>query len=185
MILNDPFPMLIIMWPIYWLLLIPIILIESHVYKWCLTERGSPKIFWPSATANFLSILLGIPIAWGLLALIEFIFLPEFFLEPIAQILNPLELILSVTLGAAWITPYAKSLFWTVPAAAMFLLIPFFFVSIWMEGFILTKVFKISPETSFVKKACRRANLASHLLLFLFCLCILFWSCLEYFYKWL
>lgn len=178
MILNDPFPILIFMWPMYWLLLIPIVLIESFVYKCFSSARGLRKIFWPTITANIISTLFGIPVVWGVLVLIEFIFLPKF-LEPVAKILSPQELILNITLGAAWIAPYAKSLFWAIPVAAMFLLIPFYFISIWIEGFVLTKLFKISTEVTLVEKSCWKANLASHLFLFLFCLGILVLSYIQ------
>lgn len=169
------------MWPMYWLLLIPMVIVEYYVARSYLSI-GLTKIFWPIATANIFSVLIGIPIVWGFLALIEFVLFPQF-LEPVANILSPLQLMLNVTLGAAWIAPYAKHLFWSVPVAAMFLLIPFYFVSVWIESFILVRVFKISNEAAPVKKACWRANLVSYLLLFLICLGMLIWSFYEYYYK--
>ncbi len=180
MILNDAFPMLVIIWPIYLLLLIPIIFIESRITKRYLQNVAIGKILWPITIANIFSTLIGIPVTWGLLALIEFIWLPKFF-EPIVNILTPLEVMLNVTAGAAWIAPYSKSLFWTIPVAAMFLLIPFYFVSVWIESLFLTKIFKISFHKILVKKSCWRANLASYLLLFIFFLGILLWSFYDYF----
>lgn len=173
--------MLMIIWPMYWLLLIPVILIEWYVSKRYLLAVASRKIFWATTTANIVSTLIGIPITWSLLAFIQMAIPGGGGIFPNLPVV--LKMILSVTLQAPWLLPYERALFLMIPASMMFLLIPFFFVSVWIESLILIKVFKISSDARLVKKTCWAANLASYLLLFLFCLGVLIWSCYEHFYK--
>ena len=57
--------MLAIAWPIYWLALLPVIVIEAWFAKSDLGVTWS-EAWHALATANGLSTLIGIPVAWAL-----------------------------------------------------------------------------------------------------------------------
>lgn len=169
-------PMLMLIWPMYWILLLPVIFIESWIFKRSLPTIPFHKIFWPTTVANLASTLIGIPITWGLLVLIELFIAPGAF----PNLSHTWKLILGVTIQAPWVLPYGQAI-WMIPVAAMFLLIPFYFVSAWIESFILTKFFNISPDRTLIKRISWKANLGSYLFLFLFCLGFLAYSIYLYF----
>lgn len=182
---NVGVPMFVVIWPMYWILLIPIILIESWYSKRFLRSVPFKKIFWPITVANLFSTLIGIPIVYGLLLLIQLL-VPGAgsdylqFPEP-----NALQYILSVTVQAPWLMPYESYesyLFWRIPVAILFLLIPFYFASAWIESFILTKFFNVYPDRALMKKITWKANLMSYLFLFLLSLGILSYSIYEHFH---
>lgn len=178
-------PMLIVIWPMYWLLLIPIILIESCVSKHYLHATPFHKILWPITKANLISTFFGIPITWVLLYLLEktlilltkdthppfFYKLPEFW-----------QRIIGIPMQAPWILPYNLDSFWIIPLTAIFLLIPFYFASAWIESVYLSKNLKISSDPILIKKISWKANLASYIFLFLACLAILAWDQFPKFY---
>lgn len=76
--------------------------------------------------------------------------------------------IYGVTVQAAWLLPYESQLYWMIPAAYVILMIPFFFVSYWIElqvnyGFIKSKI-----DLDDLKKIVCNANLRSYAFLMLF-----------------
>lgn len=121
---NIGVPMLFVTFP--WMLtaLIPIVFAEAGYLYWRLGTE-----FWElcriSGIANAVSTVVGIPITWSLLVLISFAFGGSHG--------RPMETwkdkFLSVTLYSPWLLPLGNRLHWMIPAAALFLLIPFFFAS--------------------------------------------------------
>ncbi len=111
--------------------LAPIIIIEKYVLA---SWRGLSlwHSTWVVFSANLVSTLIGLPVTWFLLLL--------------AQILTwdgvPLGIetiskkFLAVTWQAPWLVPYDEDLHWMIPAAALVLLVPFFFVSWWVEYWV-------------------------------------------------
>lgn len=177
---NAGVPMIGVIWPMYWILLIPIILIETGYAKRCLPAIPFKKIFWPTTVANIISTLIGIPIVYGVFLLMQMYVIPGG--TGVYGLSDIRSVILSVTVQAPWLLPYEKNLFWMMPVAIMFLLIPFYFASAWIESFILTKFFNIYFDRALMKRISWKANQMSYLFLFLFCLGALSYNTFEHFH---
>jgi hypothetical protein len=112
-----------------WKLLLPIICLEAYVGTRVL-NIGFTEALQISGVGNLVSTLLGIPIAWMLLLLLQMIY--PFGMN--ARGLDTLEKqIFSVTIQSPWLIPYMENIRWMEPAAAMVLCVPFFFMSVWVE----------------------------------------------------
>ncbi|MBX3486747.1 MAG: hypothetical protein KF798_02435 [Candidatus Paracaedibacteraceae bacterium] len=139
---NAGLPMLFVIWPIFLFALIPVILIESLVFKFKMPELKWKSIFSSVGIANIISTVIGIPITWVVLVLIQLI-------TPGGQgtysgLSNPVIGLLSVTLQAPWLLPYESQFYWMIPCAFLFLMIFFFIMSIFSERWILFKMLKKS-----------------------------------------
>ncbi|HYF35703.1 MAG TPA: hypothetical protein VD994_10465, partial [Prosthecobacter sp.] len=91
-----------------------------------------------AAAANGVSTLAGFPLAWGAMVALQlaadggaFSTWPE-----------PWFSVYSVTVQAAWLLPHEGKLYWMIPAALLVLLIPSFFVTVWMEIVMYGRMFK-------------------------------------------
>jgi hypothetical protein len=166
-------PMLALHFPLLVLLLLPIILIEIAVAKRSLAKPLPQGFKSAIAWANVLSTLLGIPLAWFGLVLLEFgaeaafyavhgDFSPDSnFPERHKHIFD----LLMVVCSAPWLLPVDGPQFaWLPSAATLVLLVPYYFVSVWVEGWIMRRIWK-SREKAEVMAASRRANAASYALL--------------------
>ena len=145
---NAGVPMIAIVFPEMILSLVPVILIEIAV----LIKRlkiNKQKTVLAVVAGNLYSTLFGITGGD----------------RGIYNIGILLRNILSVTWQAPWLMP-SNALYWQIPAAALFLLIPFFFASwlmeTWLEMIILKK--EISDKKYF-KRSVFFANLLSYLFL--------------------
>src|SRR5215469_16484040 len=135
MLADAGVPMIFITLPGMVLLLLPIIEAEAAliIHR---TSLRTGKVSWATAAANVVSTILGIPLTWGVLFLCEM-----GLFEALAHTTklghnswnSPLERIVGTILSAPWIAPVGDSGSWAVPLAAIVLLIPFFFVSLWVE----------------------------------------------------
>lgn len=129
--------MLALVWPAAWLLLLVIIPVEGWFARRMLALQWS-RALGLSAPANVASTLVGIPLVWFVLLLIEFglgwvlsvAFVPE---TPPPDVLVKA---VSITLMAPWIGPGAESRPWLVPAAAAYLCVPFYVASVFCENFV-------------------------------------------------
>lgn len=74
-------------------------------------------------------------------------------------------------LSAAWLGPDEKNLYWMIPVAALGLLVPTYFVSVWIEAFIVDHMVSVPDEgpsdltSARVRRAVRKANLISYTVL--------------------
>jgi hypothetical protein len=128
-------PMLALMWPPAWLLLIVIVPVEAYFARriLALDWRGALAL---SARANLVSTLVGIPLTWLALALVEFgtgyviylLRLGDGDTSPLVQ------RAVAITVLAPWLGPGNSLSPWIVPAAAAYLCIPFFFASVFIEN---------------------------------------------------
>ncbi len=141
--------------------LVPVVLLEMRV----LGKRLDlpPKMaFKVSAWANIFTTFLGIPLTWILLTLFEMLTGggQAYGLE------TPLTKLLAVTWQAPWLIPYEadKNLYWMVPSAVVWLLIPSFFMSWWLEYRVARRMLK-DTKRELLKSAMLRANLLSYCLL--------------------
>ncbi|MGI5173325.1 hypothetical protein H0R92_06955 [Treponema sp. OMZ 840] len=155
---NAGVPMIAVIFPKTVLSLIPVILIETAVLIKIL-KMNKKKTAWAVVAGNLCSTLFGIPATWRILALLQISTGGDGFIGGVGRLT---ENILSVTYQAPWLLPY-DDLHWRVPVAALFLLIPFFFVSwlteTWVERLMLKK--EIADKKRF-SRAVFIANLFSY-----------------------
>jgi hypothetical protein len=114
------------------------------------------------AVANGLSTLAGWPLLWIVLAAIQLFVIPGG--SGCYGLSSFWGALASVTLQAPWLIPYESDLYWMLPTASLVLLIPAFFVTILIEGWVLRSGWPqvLAAERSrFVWKS----NLASYALL--------------------
>lgn len=156
---NAGVPMLFIVMPVLGMSIIPIIFIET-IYLSKKLELTTSIAFMTTTISNFVSTIVGIPITWLLLVIIQMFIggSGAFGLD------TTLGKVLSVTLQAAWLIPYEADLHWMIPAAGLVLLVPFFFASWWSEYLVSKKILKEHPAQS-VKIAVRTANMITYALL--------------------
>jgi len=149
-------PMVFVTLPGMLAALVPIIAIESFVLlkRLTITKGFSIKV---ATIGNLASTILGIPLSWCALALIQMLSgggsaygLDTWFQKLIA-----------VTWQAPWLIPYESDLRWMVPAATLTLLIPFFFASWWIEFLVAKRIFGNDNQPN-LKVAIRDANLMSY-----------------------
>jgi hypothetical protein len=138
---NVGYPMIVLVWPALWALIIPIILIEGIIAIWVLKMN-----FWNAiklaARANIKSALTGVPIVWIMMAVFEFvgfgIVKPEGLYPQMSEHATwelPSRLVLTI-LGSPWLLPMGNSVYLNIYArvSALMLCIPFFLASVWFEG---------------------------------------------------
>ena len=138
-------------------LLIPVILLEVFASKKQITKENRKKVWLGVTGANIFSTFIGWPLAWILLVVIQLLTGGG----GAHGLDSPLGVILSVTQQAPWLIPYESDLYWMVPVAMGVLLVPFFFVSIYTERFILRKVWK-AEEKDVIRSFSWKAHLYSY-----------------------
>jgi len=161
-------PMIVFTLPMMLILLIPVIAIESFLCKrWLgLTTRQAVR---SNALSNVVSTLVGVPVAWVIMVVIEVA--SGALLDKIPGIDNwhsPLASAVGFILSSAWIGPPEVTSIWIIPAACLVLLVPFFFASYWIE-YRIVKSELAKPEGgpkdlahSRVRIAVRNANLITY-----------------------
>ena len=164
-------PMIFLTFPAMGALLLPIILIEAWLCRrWLgLSPWTSIKA---NAVANFLSTLIGVPVAWGAMLGVEFFVFSALTDIPVvkrfANADSPIARIVGTMLSSAWLGPDEKNLYWMVPLAVFTLLIPTFFLSVLIERWIVDHMVGLPDETeadlasSRVRRAVRDANLVTY-----------------------
>jgi len=128
LLFNMGLPMIVPAMYFMVLALVPIVLLESFYISRSLGVRF-PRTVGPVALGNIVSTLVGIPVTWFLLFAVQMI-------VGSASSYNAdgfLERVLSVTLYAPWLAPSPEEMYWIFPLAALFLLIPFFFATWFVE----------------------------------------------------
>ncbi len=128
-------PMLMLVWPAAWLLLLLIIPLEAWFARRMLGLSWR-RVLGVSALANLASTLVGIPVAWILLVILE---MGTGLTIAAAdargwRIPEAVQNALGIALMAPWLGPNARP--WMVPAAAAFLCVPFFLVSVLCESLV-------------------------------------------------
>lgn len=158
---NAGLPMIVIMWPIFWLALLPIILIEAFAMKAQLQGITFTNLLKAVTAANLISTLVGIPFVWGTMVAIELMVpgggSPYDSLGPFWQYF------LGVTLQAAWLIPYEDQFYWMIPTAFMVLLVPCFYMSYMSERIVnLSMLEGKGAENEYIGKATFKANCYSY-----------------------
>jgi hypothetical protein len=163
---NSGVPMLAVVWPASWALLLPVIGVEAWVAR-----RTVGLSVWQSvraaALANLASTFVAIPLTWGAFTLSSLTF-DEVWSPPFDDRWRP---VYDAVVGAGWLVPYEEELHWMVPLAALVLLVPFFFASVVCEAFVFGKVTGLGKDSA--RRWSRRANLATYSGIALLVACVL------------
>jgi len=156
---NAGVPMIFLAMPALGLSIIPIIIIEA-IFLGKKLELDISRAFKITTISNLVSTIVGIPLTWLLLVLIQMLAGGggAFGLD------TTMGKVLSVTLQAAWLIPYESDLHWMIPVAGLVLLVPFFFASWWSEYFVSKKLLK-EQSAQGVKIVVRNANIITYALL--------------------
>jgi hypothetical protein len=136
-------PMLALIWPASWVLFIPVVAIEAWLARKIVGLSVKQSVL-ASAVANAVSTLVGIPLVWALLVLFEMFILSNG--GRALGIDSFWQRVYAVTVQAAWLIPYESELHWMVPLAAIVLLVPFFFASVFLERLVFRRFCSSSPE---------------------------------------
>ena len=157
---NAGVPMLMVYGPVLLLALIPIILLETAIIN--RTARlGFGAMFWRIGVANALSTLVGVPLTWIALVVIQLITGGGAAHGAGWH---------SVIWQAPWLVPHEEDLHWLVPAAGLVLTVPFWLVSVVIESKVLAKLCAGDSlrEGVSIKRLCFLANACSYALLGMF-----------------
>lgn len=155
---NMGIPMIAWHLPIAAVLLLPIVVLETYALQPLL---GLPPRLVASWTliANALSTFVGVPVAWGGMLLLQFISGGDF---P-HGFGSPLDTFRTLVLETAWVAPYPGQ--GTLPrlmlAATLVLLIPYFWASVQIERWVLSRRFR-GLDRAQISRAVWRANALSY-----------------------
>ncbi|MGZ5552895.1 MAG: ankyrin repeat domain-containing protein [Chthoniobacterales bacterium] len=117
-------PMVALYLPAAWFALIPIVIIES-VYGFWRFELQFGRALFAQTIANCLSTIVGIPVTWLALVLVEYFTLPG-------------------GIGPAWLLPDPGK--WSVAVSLFILTVVFYMMSVATEGFVVRRFFHELPR---------------------------------------
>lgn len=158
---NAGVPMLALAWPLQWLALAPIIVIEALVLAKFL-GASLRLVVWPVAKANLISTLVGVPVAWAAMLLLEFLIAGGIVRAlPTAITEAPSFQYVLLPFAAAWVGGSSP---WEVYAAFVVLAVPFCLVSVYIERRYLSAGFP-GELASQVREAVRVGNVLTYGLL--------------------
>ena len=166
-------PMIFLTMPAMAVLLVPVIAIEAFLCrKWL--GLSTWQAIKSNTVSNLASTIVGMPIAWTGMLVIEFgVFGLASNFKAVENWNSPLAKVISIVLSSAWLGPPGRNDAWVIPLATLVLLIPFFFASYWIEYLTVRWMVGIPdeqpPKLSYprVRKAVRNANLVTYGLMFL------------------
>ncbi len=138
-------------------LIIPVIALEFWAARKSIRKESGTQKWLGLAGANIFSTFVGWPLAWTSLVIVQM----SCGGSGAHGLDSPLGVILSVTLQAPWLVPYEEDMYWMAPVAAAFLLIPFFFVSVFVERGILRLIWK-NEAWDDIKKFSWRGHIYSY-----------------------
>ena len=171
-------PMIGVIWPGAWIALVPVILIEARIGRRILGTEPRRTLYAASA-ANLFSTLLGIPLTWLALALVE-----GMGFDAAEGLDTPWRVLYAVTVQSPWLIPYEGALVWMVPVAAVVLCVPLWLMSAASEYVIVRRFFPEARPAD-LWRWMLRGNAASYALLLLILLVIStppVWACLGWVY---
>ena len=128
--------MLFVQMPLLLVSLPIVILIEGALCRrWFSLEWG--RALKVATRANLLSTLVGFPLMWISLVVLQMAFGGGGF----PKLEEPWFSVYTVTAQAAWLLPVEGELYWMIPTACLVLLVPAFFVTIFIERRVYRKHF--------------------------------------------
>jgi hypothetical protein len=139
LIADAGLPMIAWYLPRMWLALVPVILLEAAIGM-RITGLSFRRAAWAATAANCFSTLIGVPLAWIVLATVELIGFGS------AEGLDSFgSRVYAVTVQSPWLIPYEKDLWWMVPIAAVCLAVPFWSISVVSEYAVVRR---LAPDAS-------------------------------------
>jgi hypothetical protein len=170
---NIGVPMLPVQGMFMIVALVPIILVEALIV-WRKQSVGFQRSLGGSVAANIVSTLAGVPLSWGL------IFLVMITSELVDDALSlswdsPAVMVAYVVLNAAWLAPYEEHLNWMVPMALAILMIPSYFLSVWIEFLVCKRIWKEADRKG-IWNTMRFANGVTYGILILICMGLMLMS---------
>ena len=155
---NVGVPMVFITLPYMIISLIPVILNEAYIVLKILVlpYLRSCKIM---TISNLVSTLIGIPITWIILVLLEIFTVGDRALG----LGEPATRLMSVTWQAPWLIPYESNLYWMIPSATLTLLVPFFLAS-WSIEYHVSKMLLRKTDKRILNSAIFNANLTTYII---------------------
>ena len=154
-------PMLVVQTPALVITLPIVILIEALICA-KLLQIPKKRALRAATIANLVSTIVGFPVLWFALVLVQMLIGGG----GVPKLSEPWISIYSVTAQAAWLIPYETKLYWMIPTAMLVLLIPTFFMSVFVERFFYRRSLQsVAPDANFPKTSWR-LHLASYGFLF-------------------
>ena len=171
---NSGVPMIFVTLPLMAIGLLPVIFIEAYIIKKQLNLQPMESVT-ASAIANALAIIVGIPVTWAVLLILQLVSGGGRSYQ-----LNPFfEKFLSITWQATWLMPIESDSYWMVPVAMLVLFITFFFASWKIEYYIIKRINE-TIDSNLVNTVCYQANLLTYTL---FALGIIAWLARELYFR--
>ncbi len=157
---NAGVPMLALAWPAEWLALLPIILLEAKLIQSSI-HVPFKQMIWPMTKANFISTLVGVPVAWLVMLAPLMLVSYGYYLVPTGVEMPSTAQYLLFPLTAAWVSGSSA---WQIYFAFVVLAIPFCLISIFLERGVLIRAFP-EIEKKLIHSSVIRANIWSYMLL--------------------
>jgi hypothetical protein len=168
-------PMIFLVWPGFWILLLPTIGLEALVARRVLGVEW-PRAFRLSARANLTSTFIGVPLTWLAMLALEILGASGLWYGSKAVgLMQPPEwsTYLLLPFAGAWVGGDDP---WVVPAAAAWLGVFFFFVSVWVEARVVSRM---SVEPSAARRWSWQSNALSYAVIEALMLAFLVWTLLA------
>ena len=127
-------PMIFVELPFLVVALVPVVLLEALVFRFGLPV-SFPRALGGSLVGNLCSTFLGVPMTWLALVFAQLCVGGG----GVWGLQTPLRRVAAVTVQAPWLIPYEGEFYWMVPAASLFLMLPFFLVSVVTERNVLSQ----------------------------------------------
>jgi len=159
---NVGLPMIAVEVPLMAFAIIPIIFIEGWVLH-VATRVPSRECISVAKVANIVSTVVGIPLTWATLVIIQF----STGGTQVRGLDVGMARLWAVTWQGAWLMPSRYEMHWMVPSALLFLQIPFFAVSCATEYWVSARRLKTQPR-DVVLRAVLIGNAITYGLLMLF-----------------
>ena len=160
---NVGVPTLYLLFPQAIFVLIPIIIIEGYIIK-RKTGLTNEKSYETSALMNAISTIVGIPITWFVILMIQFL-IDYLNIDSVTNNPTVVDRGIELLFGSAWLPPSVEN--WELPAAVLVLLIPFFYMSWYVELFIAKKML-VDIESTLLKKIIFQGNIITYSLIGLY-----------------
>lgn len=153
--------MLAIQLPALLAVIVPIVVIEA----WFLQRRTSlswGRSFSVTSISNLLSTVIGVPLTWFLLFGIQ---LGVFILAERVGVDGPAQLFL-LPFSAPWLPPVVGMTFWwMVAGAALLLSVPYYFVSVYSESWIICRL-EPALAKDLILKIQKRSHIVTYSLMY-------------------
>lgn len=168
---DTGLPMIFVSFPMMLTALVPVIVIEA----WSFRRSGvlTASAIKMSAWANAISTIVGIPLAWLLVLLVEIITGVSWgYFSRLAYPPAGTSSMWTEYVFPGWVAPVEGTAGWAIPLAQYVLLFWFFWASVFIERFVAKRICPEIPAPQ-IDALCFRANLWSYACLAAFLICVL------------